>query len=37
MRILIAEDDLISRNFMVKFLKKYGECDVAVDGMEAVE
>lgn len=37
MRILIAEDDLVSRNFMVKFLKKYGDCDVAVDGIEAVD
>lgn len=37
MRILIAEDDLASRTFMLKFLSEYGECDVTVDGMEAVE
>lgn len=37
MRILIAEDDLISRKFMQKFLSAYGECDVTVDGVEAVE
>lgn len=37
MRILIAEDDFASRKFMLKFLSKYGECDVTVDGMEAVD
>lgn len=37
MRILIAEDDFASRKFMMRFLSKYGECDVTVDGNEAVE
>ena len=37
MRILIAEDDFASRKFMLRFLSKYGECDVTVDGTEAVE
>ena len=37
MRILIAEDDLASRKFMQQMLKSYGECDVVVDGIEAVE
>ena len=37
MRILIAEDDFASRKFMLRFLSKYGECDVTVDGIEAVE
>lgn len=37
MRILIVEDDFVSRRFMVKFLSKYGECDITVDGMEAVD
>lgn len=37
MRILIAEDDYVSRKFMLKFLSKYGDCDVTVDGMEAIE
>lgn len=37
MKILIAEDDFASRKFMLKFLSKYGECDVTVDGEEAVE
>ena len=37
MKILIAEDDRISRNFLQKFMQTYGEVDVAVDGMEAVD
>lgn len=37
MRILIAEDDLISRKFILKMLSQYGECDVTVDGMEALD
>ncbi|HEX2954719.1 MAG TPA: response regulator [Bacillota bacterium] len=37
MRILIAEDDLASRKFLYKFLSTYGECDITVDGVEAVE
>mgnify|MGYP000144148145 CR=1 FL=1 len=37
MKILIAEDDFASRKFMLRLLSKYGECDITVDGMEAVE
>lgn len=37
MRILIAEDDMVSRKFLFKFLQPFGECDVVVDGMEALE
>ena len=37
MRILLAEDDFVTRKFMSNFLSKYGECDVTVDGMEAVD
>jgi two-component system chemotaxis response regulator CheY len=37
MRILVAEDDRLSRIFLKKFLSRYGECDVAVDGMEALD
>lgn len=37
MRILLAEDDYITRTNMVSFLSTHGECDIAVDGMEAVE
>ncbi len=37
MRILIAEDDLISRKFLSKFLSQYGECDITVDGIEAID
>lgn len=37
MKILLAEDDFVTRKFMTGFLLKYGECDVTVDGMEAVD
>lgn len=37
MRILIVEDDLASRKFISKFLSAYGECDITIDGMEALE
>lgn len=37
MKILLAEDDFATRKFMSSFLSKYGECDVTVDGMEAVD
>lgn len=37
MRILIAEDDLGSRRFLFKFMEKYGECDLVVDGLEAID
>lgn len=37
MRILIAEDDMISRKFLFKFLSRYGECDLVVDGLEALD
>lgn len=37
MRILIVEDDLASRKFISKFLSAYGECDITIDGLEALE
>ena len=37
MRILIAEDDMTSRKFLFKFLSSYGECDIVVDGLEALD
>lgn len=37
MRILIAEDDSTSRKFLSKFLSTYGECDIVVDGLEAID
>jgi two-component system chemotaxis response regulator CheY len=36
-RILIAEDDPTSRKFLFKFLSQYGECDLTVDGLEALD
>lgn len=37
MRILIAEDDFASRKFLNKFLSSYGECDITINGVEAVD
>lgn len=37
MRILIVEDDFASRVVMQKFLSPYGQCDVVVNGREAVQ
>lgn len=37
MKILIAEDDMTSRKFLSKFLSQYGECDLVVDGLEAID
>ena len=36
MNILIVEDDFASRKFLMSVLSKYGSCDVAVDGEEAI-
>jgi len=37
MRILIAEDDPTSRLLLRRLLEPFGECDVAVNGKEALE
>jgi two-component system chemotaxis response regulator CheY len=37
MKILIAEDDNISRQIIHKILVRLGRCDAVVDGAEAVE
>lgn len=37
MKILIVEDDLSSRKVLQQFLAPYGQCDVAVDGIEAID
>ncbi len=37
MRVLIVEDDFVSRKILQRILAAYGECDIAVDGREAVE
>ncbi len=36
MKVLVVEDDFISRNFLQKLLGKFGACDVAVNGEEAL-
>ncbi len=37
MRVLIVEDDFTSRKLMQNILAPYGDCDIAVNGNEAVE
>ncbi len=37
MKILIAEDDLVNRTFLNKFLSQYGDCDLVVDGLETID
>ena len=37
MKVLIAEDDFTSRTCILRMLEQYGECDITVDGKEAVE
>lgn len=37
MKILIVEDDLTSRKFLYKFMADYGECDITIDGIEALD
>ena len=37
MHVLIVEDDFVSRKLLHQMLSPYGECDIAVDGIEGVE
>ena len=37
MNILVVEDDFISRRLLCRYLEPYGDCDVAINGGEAVE
>ncbi len=37
MRILIVEDDFVSRRLLHAILSPYGICDIAVNGREAVD
>lgn len=37
MKILIAEDDVLSRTFLLEFLQDYGSCDTANNGMETID
>jgi two-component system chemotaxis response regulator CheY len=36
MRILVVEDDFISRRLLCRYLEPFGECDVAPDGRAAL-
>ncbi len=34
MRVLIVDDDFISRRLLQKILSAHGDCDIAVDGLK---
>jgi two-component system chemotaxis response regulator CheY len=36
MKSLVVEDEFVARCVLQRFLSRYGECDVAVDGHEAL-
>lgn len=37
MRVLVAEDDIASGKFLSKLLSRYGEVELATDGVQAVD
>ena len=37
MKILIVDDEFVSRKIAQKILSKYGQCDIAINGVEALE
>ena len=37
MRTLIVEDDFIARRILKDILSPYGDCDIAIDGDEAIQ
>ena len=37
MRILVVEDDFASRMFLKNAVSKFGNCDTAADGLEAIK
>jgi len=37
MRMLIAEDDYVSRIYLYKVLTPYGSCDMTKDGIETID
>jgi len=37
MNILVVEDDFISRRLLCRYLEPFGDCDVAINGTEAVD
>lgn len=37
LKILIAEDDMVSRKLIWKVLSAYGNCDLVINGIEAID
>ncbi len=37
MRTLIVEDNFVNRKYLSALLKPYGDCDIAINGLEAID
>lgn len=37
MKTLIVDDDFTNRKILTKYLSQYGQCDIAVNGLEAID
>jgi two-component system chemotaxis response regulator CheY len=37
MRTLVVEDDFVSRRLVQRLVERFGHCDIAINGVEAVE
>lgn len=37
MKALVVDDDFASRKILLKYLSEYGQCDISVNGKEAVD
>ena len=37
MKVLVVEDEFVNRLFLQRLLSRYGQCDIAGDGLEALE
>ncbi len=37
LKMLIAEDDIVSRKLLWKVLSEFGDCDMVINGLEAID
>ncbi|NCC50079.1 MAG: response regulator [Spartobacteria bacterium] len=37
MKALVVEDDFVSRRLVQRLVAKFGDCDIAINGVEAIE
>ena len=36
LRVLVVEDDIVAQKMMVDYMMPHGDCDIAIDGEEAI-